>query len=103
ARPVEERPFMAALRNTKECRPSGPWPAGLKPRDLLNPLRGSKEPLFHRLSSEHSLYSSELDHARSHCDGYHLHGARAFITCPDEFRSNILHYKRNLAPHTFIP
>src|SRR2546425_5515167 len=44
---VEERPFMAALRNTKDCRPLGPGPAGLKPRDLLNPLRGSKEPLFH--------------------------------------------------------
>src|SRR5213079_1799345 len=27
--------------------PLGPGPAGLKPRDLLNPLRGSKEPLFH--------------------------------------------------------
>ena len=44
---VEERPFMAALRNTKDCRSLGPGPAGLKPQDLLNPLRGSKEPLFH--------------------------------------------------------
>src|SRR5438309_10673226 len=33
--------------NAKECRPLGPGPAGLKPGDLLNPLRGSKEPLFH--------------------------------------------------------
>ncbi len=37
---VEERPFMAALRNTKDCCPLGPGPAGLKPGDLLNLLCG---------------------------------------------------------------
>src|SRR5438132_2158509 len=135
-------------------------PAGLKLGDLLNLLRGSKEPLFHltrvrmawsettlckaeparglwksghlwprcatrktvalqgracrakaRRSTESLMralkgtpwYSSELDHARSHCDGHHLHGSRVFITCPSEFRSNILHYNRNLETHTFIP
>jgi len=37
-----------------------------------------------------------------HCDGHHLHGSRVFITCPSEFRSNILHYNRNLETHTFL-
>src|SRR5437879_12384519 len=39
---------MAALRQCKIMSPfSARGPAWLKPRDLLNPLRGSKEPLFH--------------------------------------------------------
>src|SRR5437660_1805084 len=39
---------MAALRQCKRMSPFyGQRPAGLKPGDLLNALRGSKEPLFH--------------------------------------------------------
>src|SRR5437879_9768038 len=39
---------MAALRQCKIMSPfSARGPSGLKPGDLLNPLRGSKEPLFH--------------------------------------------------------
>src|SRR5437899_8307290 len=64
--------------------------------------RRSTESLMRALKGT-PWYSSELDHARSHCDGHHLHGSRVFITCPSEFRSNILHYNRNLETHTFIP
>src|SRR6266700_1183750 len=63
--------------------------------------RRSTESLMRALKGT-PWYSSELDHARSHCDGHHLHGSRVFITCPSEFRSNILHYNRNLETHTVL-
>src|SRR2546426_501684 len=57
---VEERPFMAALRQCKRMSPfRARGPAGLKPGDLLNPLRGSKEPLFHICAGAEGVIRNE--------------------------------------------